>query len=441
MIIDLQVFQSVWIVLIIFFLFFRFRVGLAIYLAYLVLVPYMNFNILGINLQWNLINTLVLLLFVYKYWYKYNHPIDFTPFIPFVLYLVVSLFMMLFQDDTPFIYEIDAWRLNFMLIFFPFVLWNQIRVDYESYLLYKRVLLGCIFIASLYGLLLTLIPGHNPYIMAISLINESEFLSDYALAEGGGRLFGRISSVFSHPMRFGFFLGISAIYVYNIYIKSANNNKERLFTLFLLILIGVNFITCGIRSVLAGFFVTFIFYLIQARKIKQLFVFLILLPIIWLFIENLPDISGYISSMFEKDSSKSAVTGSSIEQRLTQLDGCFVEVKDCYLFGKGFNWHKYYNLIHGPHPLILDFESLVFIILCDSGLLGFALWTMMAVILFRFNGQVCKNIEKKSLLDALFIFYIAYSSVIGESGYMKYFMIFYVMLLGENLSHYKRIHK
>ena len=252
-----------------FLLLFRFKIGLAFYLAYIVLVPYMNFNILGINFQWNLINTLVLLLsFIYTFRYKNKHPIDYAPFVPFLVYLMVSLVMMLFQTDTPFIYEINAWRNNLFLLFFPFVLWNQMQVDYTSYQLYKRVLLACIFIITLYGLFLATIPGQNPYISTLAIVNGSEFKNDYALAEGGGRMFGRISSVFSHPMVYGFFLGIAMIYVYYIYQNHIGNRKLKFFLFLLITIIGINFVTCGIRSVLIGFFVTFVFYLLQVRQFK-----------------------------------------------------------------------------------------------------------------------------------------------------------------------------
>ena len=42
----------------------RFKIGLALYLAYIILVPYLSINIAGIPVQWNFVN-LIILLFVY----------------------------------------------------------------------------------------------------------------------------------------------------------------------------------------------------------------------------------------------------------------------------------------------------------------------------------------------------------------------------------------
>ena len=426
-----QFIQGFWVLLIVFFLLFKFRIGLAFYLAYLILVPYMNINFWGFNFQWNLINTLLLLCFIYTFKTK-KYTIDYTPFLPFIIYFSVSLLLMLFQTDTPFSFEISTWRKKiFITQLFPFILWNQIKVDYKSFFLYKKVLLICISLVVLYGLLLAAIPGNNPYIGLISIANGSTFDDEYALADGGGRLFGRISSVFTHPMRFGFFLGVAMIYVYNLYIKYTGTDKMKFFLLSLILLIGVSFVTCGIRSVLGGFFVTFIFYLLQVRQFKKIFLSIVFFLILWLIIKSIPDLMGYFSSMVSYESSSSEVRGSSIEQRMQQLNGCFDEVKNCFIQGKGFEWHKYDFYVRGYHPVILCFESLIFIILCDSGLLGFFLWAYMAFILFRYNKKICGNITQRSVLNALFVFYISYSCVTGECGFLINFMIFYVMMIGE----------
>ena len=38
-----------------------------------------------------------------------------------------------------------------------------------------------------------------------------------------------------------------------------------------------------------------------------------------------------------------------------------------------------------------------------------------------------------TLLNSLFVFYIAYACITGEYGYMQYFILFYVLMLGEDL--------
>lgn len=57
--------QGLWVALIILMFFVKLRTGICLYVAYMILVPYMNIN-LGINLQWNMVNTLLLVAFFFS---------------------------------------------------------------------------------------------------------------------------------------------------------------------------------------------------------------------------------------------------------------------------------------------------------------------------------------------------------------------------------------
>ena len=59
----IQSLQLLWVLFIMIMLFVRFRIGVAAYLAYIFLVPYMKIEVGGIVLQWNFINILVLIAF------------------------------------------------------------------------------------------------------------------------------------------------------------------------------------------------------------------------------------------------------------------------------------------------------------------------------------------------------------------------------------------
>ena len=58
--------QGLWVALIILMFFVKLRTGICLYVAYMILVPYMNIN-LGINLQWNMVNVLLLVAFFLSY--------------------------------------------------------------------------------------------------------------------------------------------------------------------------------------------------------------------------------------------------------------------------------------------------------------------------------------------------------------------------------------
>ena len=253
----IAILQELWVSLIFIFLIQRFKIGLAFYLSYIILVPYMNINIGGIVLQWNLINLLVFTLTIYQVRFKYKKKkIDYKPFLPFLIYFGVSLVMMSFQWDTPLNIQFDNWRINIMpCLILPLVLWNQMKIDVASIRLYRNVIFICIFIVSLYGLFLTTMPGFNPYMMLVSEANNAEFNLDYALAEGGGRVFGRISSVFTHPMTFGLFLGLSIVYVFY------NRQKMPLYLFVVLFsIIGLDILLCGVRSAIGGVIIAMAFF-------------------------------------------------------------------------------------------------------------------------------------------------------------------------------------
>ena len=55
----------------------------------------------------------------------------------------------------------------------------------------------------------------------------------------------------------------------------------------------------------------------------------------YIIIENIPELSATIDSIFIKDSRQTNVEGSSIDMRMEQLNGCFREIQDCLIFWKG----------------------------------------------------------------------------------------------------------
>ena len=152
--------QSIWIILIFVFLMQRFKIGLALYLAYIILVPYLSINIAGVPVQWNFVNLIILLSSIYRFGKKKLFKVDFKPLYPFIIYFIVSLIMILFQDETPKDIQLNFWRIQAMkYLILPFVLWNEMRLDKSSIKLFRKVVIACITIAVFYGLILTSLPG------------------------------------------------------------------------------------------------------------------------------------------------------------------------------------------------------------------------------------------------------------------------------------------
>ncbi|MDP2093943.1 MAG: O-antigen ligase family protein [Hydrogenophaga sp.] len=309
----------------------------------------------------------------------------------------------------------------------PFVMINVVKNDEKAFdLFYKSVILS-IFVASAYSIYLTTMPGVNPYLIATLPLSGREFNEAYSLAEGGGRIFGRISGVFIHPMTNGLFLSLSLIFVlYQISIKSVAQNKlnfvlnAALFVLIFLALLVIG-IRTAIVSIGAGFFV----YMFLEKNFKSAIVGISVIGVTFLIVQSIPELADYFGSIIDKDSSN--ITGSSIGQRLSQLNGAFDAIRDNILFGNGYGWTTFYEITRGSHPIMLSFESLFLVIICNNGLVGVALWMIM-FIMYYFTARYRRMHKHSSFLLTLFSVYIIYAIVTGEYGYMKYFLIFYSLM-------------
>lgn len=416
--------QGLWVALIILMFFVKLRTGICLYVAYMILVPYMNIN-LGINLQWNMVNTLLLVAFFFSCYKGKKAPISFKPFWPFLFLYVAQLMEMPFQHDVPFDYSFNSFRLNLMsYMILPFVIWNHAATDPELSGQLRKTVLICICIAFGYGLFLTTTDGQNPYQMLIMAANGEEWNAGYAKV-GGGRMFGRISSVFGHPMTYGLFLGMALVYVYSV--RECLNKYVGV--VLILGIIAAIFL-CGIRSPIGALFATVLVFLLLNHKVKLMIQVAIVGCLGYAIISSVPDLNSYVESIFSDD--KSEVAGSSIEMRMEQFEGCLAEIRNNPIFGKGYDWVGYYKTNFGDHPVMLAFESLSYVVLCNSGFLGVVIWVVFLIRLYQSMKRNVKNKETLIMVLVLMAFYLAYSMITGEYGYMKYFMLFYTFILLED---------
>ena len=80
---------------------------------------------------------------------------------------------------------------------------------------------------------------------------------------------------------------------------------------------------------------------------------------------------------------------------------------------------------------MLHFESLILVILCNSGIIGVFLWIYMSAKIISFNDL--NDRSTAAYLNSLLFFYLTYSCITGEYGYMQYFLLFYVLMFGERI--------
>lgn len=395
------------------------KLGVALYLFYSIVVPYCKLSIGSFSLQQNFINIIALFVILYKV-----PQIDVKPFYALFTFYTLFLLVMPLCSGVGFSYQLEKWRSGLMIaLCIPIAIWNMHSLGKDPYYFCRNLVIAAIIISCVYGVILTQSHGINPYIMFFNDLRGGNYSVDWFAAES--RLFGRISSVFDHPMRFGMFLGCSLIYLYSIRDKI---NTVLLYVL--LLLVTVNVVTCGIRSVLAASLMTIAYFLLISRKFKFFIVSAIITVIIFAIINSVPAIEQYFTNVMDV-SEKSDIGGSSLEMRLDQLQGCFHEIRDCQFFGKGYMWHENILEVKGAHPVIKGFESLVFIILCDHGYFGFFVYALMTCMLLLMQKKYIKNSDNRIVLTCFIIFYYSYTFITGDYQYFKILLIFYFLTFSE----------
>lgn len=427
------VFQSILTILILVLFFIKLRIGICFYIAYLFLVPYCKLNIAGISFSWNLLNCALLGAFILNLIKKSSlSKFEFKPYIPFILLYVLLLIEIPFQDSVPFSHQINQWRLALFNLILPLVIWNFSKIDPKlwKYCIYTIVIVSIIII--IYSFYLVPLNGFNPYVMLIAQVN-GEDLFENQFGDQQRRLMAKISSVFTHPMTFGAFLGMAAICIF-----ACKEHINKYITYLVLVGLFSCILICGIRTPIAAIFITILIYLFVNKSFKLFYYATISGILAYFIIMQIPEISGTISSII--DSKSSNVGGSSIEMRLNQLNACFVEVQDCLFLGKGYDYTGYYSSKYGIHPTLYSFESIVFVILCNYGLIGFAIWGNMFRQLFNYTNKEYKKNKNNLIIIALMIYYLSYTIITGEYGYIKFFTLFYtIIIISINANNYKKI--
>jgi hypothetical protein len=390
----------------------------------------MDLHFIGVPLGYNAIVFFCLFGFILKNKLKWKN-LDFKPLTPFLFLYFFEFVMIFFQNGMPFGVMINNWRTSFMgTMLLPFLIWNAYKKDSTILKPLRITAVITILVICIYGLFLVRIPGMNPYLTVVLPLNKSEFNDVYASVHGG-RLFGRISSVFGHPMTFGVFLCMSFVFLYAIKKKIRYG-----FAYIIIAIIFVNVFLCGVRSCVGGVLIGIVTYLIMGRKFK-ITIFIVIAYFLFMnIVQNIPEFQNYIDSMADFNNEKGAVNGSSFDMRYEQFLGAVHIVKDNMIQGLGFQWTGYYLATYGDHPVCLAFESLIYMILCNNGILGFFAWGMMLILILfkKFPDKDTRNI-----VFTLIISYIGYSCITGDYGYMRIMLVFYILILMESNARQRKL--
>lgn len=426
----LQIILSILSILIILLIFFKPFKGILLYLIYFFLAP--NLIIGSTILGTRTVACLLLVAFIATM-YKKTPVAIYKLLKPFVLFYGVQIFLIPFSFDIE--CSLTAWMLCASQLIFSVFLASAVYLENEEKK--KNVIIPVFFVIFIliigYGLFLTTMPGLNPYQIILQPIFGGEFNEAYAAGNSGlsndvtlseGRLLGRISSVFNHPMTYALAIGLFFLFLF-VYIR-----KKWLLCTFLIVT-GLAIVTSGVRTPIAALGITGLFMLIYYRKYKFFFYTVI---VIGLLLYTIPlisvDAADYIASIF--NSSDSATKGSSVEMRLSQLDGCLKIISDNPLLGKGIDWTGWYVRTKGGHPQALFFESLLFVVICNMGIAGIILWIVFIVSYIKVIHCYFSDKSIRTILYGIMVYYISFAGITGEYGYLPIFMVFYVMIIGVN---------
>lgn len=403
----------------------RLEWGMALFVIYSFCLPVKSIIIGPLSLPYNLFFIAMFLaamrLKTGKSWKQRTKPL--TPFI--WLYMALLLLMPFAGSNQPIVNQFRWWVSDLLpSLAVPFAIWNLYLVDRNRLRVIIWALFMAIVIAIGYGLFVASLGGANPYLSLLLPMVGSEFNEYYAFERDDGRLFGRVSSVFVHPMTFGLFTSLSFWFVF-YYFHPADNRKKVVCMSFFLLPITIMTLVSGVRSTIVGVLIGLIIYVYMNKPGAQLKTALLLL-FVGLVIMNVNEKLGdYVLSIFNSGAAKD-VSGSSLGLRLKQLYGCFNIIESNMLLGMGYRWNNFYQNVYGDHPQVLAFESLLFVVLCSWGIIGVVIWTMFSakvVTLLR------KEFGARSIpIITLFFIYIGYSLVTGEYFYMQYFVIFYILM-------------
>lgn len=395
-------------------IFYDLKLGMVAYVCYLFLVPIPTFGVLPVSL----LSISLFGMSVYKYGIvKLRESFSFVwPY----LFLLVMLGVFMPLSSTPFSFQFWMWRTD--LINGLLSMWALCIIMLNSNLSFEisKTIVFLSFVVGIYALMLTQTDGVNPYVFGLKILTGGDVAENWFADEN--RLFGRISSTFIHPMTWAFVVGTLSIFTFFI---RHQLNKYLLGSLSLILFLDVLF--CGVRSVIGALLVSIVVYLILIRQFKVV-IYVAMISVVALFVLSTNDVlSDYIQSIFDLKGSNELANGSNFSMRTNQLLAAFREMERNPIIGNGYSWHCYYLQTFGDHPELLAFESLVFTILCNSGILGVVVWGGYLFFLCFLPFYYLERKEDIYTIVSYVFYYIAFACVTGDfSGY--FFLWFYIIM-------------
>lgn len=323
--------------------------------------------------------------------------------------------------------SLQYWVAMFFEILMPsFLIWVSF---YRSKEIIKamEIFLVIFAILTIYGTIADLI-SVNPVVDLIEKhVSSSERKMIYTYESLRFGVYGRAQSVFYHPLQYGCFIFVALCILF--YLQKARVKINKYLLIFLIILFFGAIITTRSRSpllaiMIAGF--VYLFLIELEIKIRVLSLMVLIGGISSFFISAENDKVAMLISILQEITGKgSFVQGSSLEMRIFQMRNVFEIFKQNPLSGHGLTCTR--DMINMPGLGILGAESIVFVLMIDTGMIGIAAYAFFLFALFWHFWKVKKNadnsnIKRLSIIMICMIF--GYSGFICATGEMKTFPLF-----------------
>lgn len=412
---------------------FNIQNGIIILLTHRMLVPFSTFKFLGISLEFNYVSILVLFIGIMNILNK-KLEVNYLFLKPLIYFTLFFAFSILFTDSLDRTSQVQILR-NFVLTNFilPILVWLFFDTK-ESLYKVSKVIIICLVIMMLYGVY-CFVTQSNPYVSLLSVVlNQLDLNLVFAGKERGG-LVGRIQSTMFHPFLWSVFLNLS------LFLLMIFREKKITYTTTLFICISLlNLLICGTRSGIVSFLVGFVFFLLVSNPKTRLSLLfgLLVIPLIGIDTSVFGKYQSMVDSIiFFYDVNKGDIGGSSLVLRLQQLEGAIeLWLNGGVLFGNGFGWCANYYLIKGDHPILLGFESIIYVALIDNGLLGLFVWGVFFIYLFKINRETSNksNIQNRNtylLVVSYILSYVFFILITGIFG-LNFFLIFIALMFRIN---------
>jgi len=387
----MEVFILLIVVLQIFLSIYRLNYGLCFLIAIRILIPDAA-RVIFIDTSLNTFCTIILslvvaLYFIWGFIPKKNINDKMIKFIAF--YYLISLFVAIFPNEVPFSYQFSALNQFIITQMLPVFLAVLIIQKKEDYVLLMKVFAISFLICAFYGIYSWIFSDFRYNLSFVDFFGYAR-VWDLNSEMGGiqGRIYGTFSDSFSYaqvvPIVFVFMWGISKRFKYKI-------------NTVLLVLLGINVLLTVRRAPIVTtliFFLSLFYFESTKLKIRYLKYIIVFLVITILAIEFIPYLVKFKtileSSLYFWDDSvsdKNDVSGSSVSFRSFQLQRTLEIIKDDMLLGKGWGYNYYH-----PHPEMIGWESIVFLILGQWGIFGIILWTYLFWFMYKYSIKNYQNV-------------------------------------------------